>query len=144
GQAYAANISGTAIVGRGIPTSDPNVFAHAYLWSASGQATDLGALRRRLTPDAQAFEDQSYAYAVSDDATVVVGASGWQPPTDAFIWTANTGMVKLSDYLTGKGITGLNGWTLTVADAITPDGKTIAGIGINPSNLVEGWVAKLQ
>lgn len=58
-------------------------------------------------PGQQAIEDISYAYAVSEDASVVVGSSGYQPPTDAFIWTQGTGMVKLSDHLKGQGITGL-------------------------------------
>lgn len=143
GQAYAANVSGTAIVGRGLPTSDPNVFAHGYLWTAWGQLVDLGALKRGLTQNQQALENVSYAFALSDDASVVVGSSGWEPPTDAFIWTPATNIVKLSDYLIGKGITGLDGWTLMVANSITPDGKMIGGVGISPSNQIEGWIATL-
>jgi uncharacterized membrane protein len=105
----------------------------------------LGALKRGgLLPGSQAEEHISYAYAVSDDATVVVGISGRKPATDAFIWTPGTGIMKLSDYLKGKGVTGLDGWTLVGASALTPDGKTIGGTGINPSNHFEAWVVKLQ
>ena len=39
------------------------------------------------------------AYALSDDASVIVGSSGWEPPTDAFIWTPDTGMKKASDWV---------------------------------------------
>ena len=68
---------------------------------------------------------------------MVVGLSGYRPPTDAIIWPPATRMVKLSDYLAGKGITGFDGWSLIGATGVTPDGKTIIGAGINPSGLSE-------
>ena len=84
------------------------------------------------------------ALAVSDDSTVVVGMSGYQPPTDAFIWTPETKMVKLSDYLTSKGITGHESWTLVNANSVSPDGKIIAGTGINNrAQRIEGFIVRL-
>ena len=38
----------------------------------------------------------------------------------------------------------LAGWTLTEATAITPDGKTIVGNGIDPQGQQEGWIVKLD
>jgi hypothetical protein len=53
-------------------------------------------------------------------------------------------MVKLSDYLTGQGITGLQQWTLITAYKCSPDGKIIAGTGINnAAGRIEGYVVKL-
>jgi probable HAF family extracellular repeat protein len=86
----------------------------------------------------------SIALAVSDDGNVVVGMSGYQPPTDAFLWTPATKIVKLSDYLTSKGITGHEKWTLITATDVSPDGKIIAGTGINSvAQRVEGFVVRL-
>ena len=138
GQAEGTNDSGSVIVGRGHPMA----YRHAYRFTAwDGHAEELGALERGFTPNQKDQEDQSIAFAVSDDGAVVVGQSGWMPPTDAFIWTAETKMVKLSTYLANKGMSGFDGWILVGANSITPDGKIIAGVGINPDNQIEGWIA---
>ena len=82
---------------------------------------------------------------MSDDGNVVVGTSGWNPPTDAFIWTPETTIMKVSDYLKTKGVTGFDGWTLVNAIAeLTPDGNTVAGTGVNPSGFIEGWIATVE
>jgi probable HAF family extracellular repeat protein len=95
GQVEGINNSGSVIVGCGHPSN----WGHAYRFTSwNGHVRDLGALEREGE-----FEDTSMALAVSDDGTVVVGMSGYQPPTEAFIWTPETKMVKLSDYLTNKG-----------------------------------------
>ena len=137
GVANAINNDGSVIVGTGTPVNT----RHAYRYTAAdGHIEDLGALPRGLTPSGQQQEDQSSAAGVSDDGNVVVGISGYRPPTDAMIWTPATKMVKLNDYLTSKGITGFDGWSLIGATGVTPDGKTIIGTGINPAGLVEGFV----
>ena len=118
---------------------------HAYRFTAwDGAVEDLGAIPRGLLPSDRDKEDQSIAAALSDDGNVVVGMSGWAPPTDAFIWTPETKMVKMIDYLTSKGITGFNRWVLVSATAVTPDGKVIAGNAINPDGWAEGWIVRLQ
>ncbi len=131
GQAEGTNENGSVIVGRG----HPSAYRHAYRFTAwDGHFEELGALPRGLTTDQSDQEDTSIAYAVSDDGNVVVGSSGWMPPLDAFVWTAETKMVKLATYLAGRGVTGLGGWRL---------GKIIAGTGINPAGFAEGWIATL-
>ena len=140
GQVRTINNDGSVIVGRGSPSAP----RHAYRYTAwDGVVTDLGALKRGTLPSTQVNEDTSIALAASDDGTVVIGRSGWRPPLDAFIYTDATGIVKLSDYLTSKGVAIPNGWVLLEAYAITPDGKTIAGTGTDPAGFVEGWVATL-
>ena len=64
-------------------------------------------------------------------------------PSAAFIWNQATGVQDLQQVLTtddGLG-SSLTGWTLTAATAITPDGNTIVGNGIDPQGQQEGWIA---
>ena len=140
GQVEGINDSGSVMVGRGHPSK----WNHAYRYTSwDGQVVDLGALRRGLLPNTD-IEDTSIALATSDYGEVVVGFSGYQPPTDAFIWTPDTQMVKLSEYLTSKGITGHEQWTLINANCVSPDGKIIAGTGLNNvAQRVEGFVIRL-
>jgi probable HAF family extracellular repeat protein len=140
-QVGAINNDGSVLVGHGSPLGP----THAYRYTAwDGRTTDLGALKRANRPGTTPErEDQSFAIAVSDDGTVVVGTSGWKPPLDAFIYTDETKMVKLSDYFASMGVVIPRGWNLISGSAITPDGKTIAGTGINPSRVVEGYVVHL-
>jgi uncharacterized membrane protein len=140
GQVEALNDVGSIIVGRGHPMNTQ----HAYRLTAwDGQILDLGSIPRGRTPAEREQEDRSIAAAVSDDGSVVVGMSGWQPPTDAFIWTPEIRMMKLSDYLKNKGVTGFEDWTLVYASVVSPDGKIIGRTGVNPRGQAEGWIAKL-
>lgn len=81
----------------------PQVIPFGFTWTANGSIStailsdDLGALVCGLTPQRQKEEDRSIATAVSDDSKVVAGESGFKPPRDAFIWTPQIKMVKLSD-----------------------------------------------
>jgi probable HAF family extracellular repeat protein len=144
GQVEGINLDGSFMVGRG----SPGAITHAYRYKAADNSVlDLGVLPQSdsgLGIGPPEFTDYSLALAVSDDGNVVVGYSGYQPPTVAFIWTPGTKMVKLSDYLTNKGISGFQGWDLINANSISPDGKIIAGTGINNNaGRLEGFVVML-
>ena len=89
------------------------------------------------------FPPQAYAFAVSDDGNVVVGASGIFPVRHAFIWTPDTGMVWLSDYAAAHGVTIPAGWDLNTADGVSADGQVIAGWGFN-GNSVASFVIDLH
>ena len=83
------------------------------------------------------FPTQSFALAVSEDGNTIVGNSGIGNGggiVDAFIWTPATGMVFLVG-LRGEalGVTIPDGFTLYRANAISADGLTIAGQGIDPT-----------
>jgi uncharacterized membrane protein len=147
GQVEGANDVGSILVGKGHPLA----WGHAFRYTSwDGHVEDLGAVKRGPGgigvgggPEGD-FEDTSVALAVSDDGNVVAGTSGYQPPTDAFVWTPETKIVKLSDYLTSKGITGHERWTLVAATSASPDGKIIAGTGINnATNRIEGFVVRI-
>jgi uncharacterized membrane protein len=141
GQAEGINDNGSVIVGRGHPEN----WRHAYRFTSwDSHVEDLGALKRGLTANEQDVEDTSMALAVSDVSGVVVGTSGYAPPTDAFISTAETKMVKLRDYLSSNGVTGHETWTLITANCLSPDGKIIAGTGINNrEQRIEGFIVRL-
>jgi hypothetical protein len=120
------------------------------LGTLDAHVEDLGAIKRDeggsgISPGpTNSIVDISIALGVSDDGNVVIGTSGYHPPTDAFIWTPSIEILKLSDYLTSKGITGFEGWTLMTATDVNPDGKVIAGTGLNNvAGRVEGFVVRL-
>ena len=64
----------------------------------------------------------SAARSISADGTMIVGNASSANGTEAFLWTAGTGMVALGD-LNGGGF-------LSTARAITPDGVWICGNGL--------------
>jgi uncharacterized membrane protein len=93
--------------------------------------------------DLQGGSFLSRAYGVSE-ASSVVGASSAAEGVRAFIWDAAHGMRHLRDVLINDyGVMNLSGWTLVEARAITPDGKTIVGSGINPLGQQEAWLAHI-
>lgn len=140
GQVEGINYSGSVLVGRG----HPKAWTHAYRFTSwDGHLEDLGVLR--YPEDTPMFQDYSVALATSDDSNVVVvGYNGYQPPTDAFIWKPETGMMRLKEFLTSKGISGHETWTLVNANCVSPNGKIIAGTGINNvAQRVEGFIVTL-
>jgi probable HAF family extracellular repeat protein len=86
----------------------------------------------------------SNAHAVSADGSVVVGTafSPSNPNYQAFIWDAAHGMRSLQQVLTDDGLN-LTGWVLTDARAISADGNTIVGNGLDPNGKGEAWIANI-
>lgn len=82
----------------------------------------------------------SVAWAVSADGSRVVGESLGARGTEAFIRDATHGMRELDVVLSLSGID-LDGWTLSRALSISADGRLIVGVGTNPSEFTEAWIA---
>ncbi|HLA64798.1 MAG TPA: Ser-Thr-rich GPI-anchored membrane family protein, partial [Rhodothermales bacterium] len=83
------------------------------------------------------------AYGVSANGTVVVGAdNGVSTARRAAIWTAEGGAQDLKTFLEANGLN-LAGWTLQRANAVSADGRTIVGDGLNPGGQQEAWRAVL-
>ena len=144
GQVTAINSDGAVIVGQGHPM---NTY-HAYRFTAwDGAVQDLGALVRWTSPPPEDnLEDRSVPNAVSEDGSMIVGISGYGDPgfpQEGFIWTEETKMVRLKDYLIGKGVPVPAGWQIVNGTAISSNNKIIAGFGLNPQGAIEGWVARL-
>jgi probable HAF family extracellular repeat protein len=142
GEVGGVNFDGHYLVGRGCPAKP----RHASLYRAdTAVCRDLGAIPRGLSPTIRDQEDMSFANGVSDDGSVVIGASGWMPPLDAFIWLKGQAKImKLSTYLAESGIMGFEKWTLLYVSAVSPNGKILCGVGVNPASQVEGWIVTLQ
>jgi hypothetical protein len=90
----------------------------------------------------------SVANDVSADGSVIVGVGetfsepGVGAIHEAFLWTAETGILNLRDFLIASGVTGLDGWTLTEANGVSSDGLTIVGTGTH-DGITEAWVATI-
>jgi uncharacterized membrane protein len=134
--ALAVSADGQVAVGQGsanvlgVPTT-------SVMWT-NGTVTDLGL------PSGANF---GQANSVSGDGAVVVGfnnfAAGGTRGQQSYIWTEQTGMVDLKGFLIARGATGLSGWTLWDATGISSDGKTIVGIGYDPQNHFQAFVATI-
>jgi uncharacterized membrane protein len=133
--ASAVSFDGNAIVGKSASSEG----REAYLWTATDGMIGLG--------DLPGGTFHGTGRDVSADGTVVVGQSntGAGPPGhfEAFIWTADTEMLRIVDVLQWRGVDATNDWLLQVATGVSADGKTITGHGINPSGENEAWIAHI-
>ncbi len=130
GAASAVSEDGTTVVGT-TPTS--LVTSYAYKWTA-----DEGLVFLTEGPS-------SVASGVSSDGTVIVGttfAPGVPRTERGFVWTAETGAMRLDRILSDAGVDyAADGWTSNwTLDGVSDDGKTIIGRGIRDGG-VEAFVA---
>ncbi len=89
--------------------------------------------------------DWCWGYDVSNDGQLVVGAcfSGDSPgtPITGFVWTPQAGTRTAAAYATDVGANAA-GWQLLSVEAVSADGRTIVGWGINPSGRREAWALR--
>ena len=129
-QAFSVSPNGALIVGRGESASGDK----AFLYQSGPGMVGLGDL------PGGTFE--SIAYDVTD-AGVVVGSSASTAGPEAFIHAGGT-MYSLLDVLVANGLAAqVAGWTLVEARAISDDGLTIAGWGLNPDGDSEAWITTI-
>jgi probable HAF family extracellular repeat protein len=129
----ARAISGNGEVNVGSSSSAAGV--EAFRWTHETGMVGLGDL------PGGAFE--SSARAATADGSIIVGESRTALlDSDAFIWTAATGMRSLQDVLiTEHGLGAeLTGWRLWGVSDISDDGAVLVGNGRNPQGRVEGFV----
>jgi len=126
---HAAGVSadGSTVVGYG---NSGLAGIRAFLWTAASGMVNLGTLPGLA----------SRAYGVSGDGSVVVGVL--TSPDHAMMWTPSLGMVDLNTYLPSLHVD-LTGWTLTAANGVSADGRTIVGTGTH-NGQTEAWVAQLS
>ena len=171
GEALGSNYDGSVVVGHGY--YDDNLYSEAWRWTQAtgaqpigvivraGRAPALGSLipqyivpagmfanARLPHPDGFFYPTESYALAVSADGNTIVGNSGIRNGggiVDAFLWTPATGMVFLADYAAARGVVIPAGFLLYSANAISYDGLTISGSGIDPTgSFVVPWIIDMH
>jgi probable HAF family extracellular repeat protein len=133
-EAHALSADGSVVVGQSLSASG----YEAFRWTSGGGMVGLG--------DLAGGSSYSVAFGVSADGSVVVGYGTSATGSEAFIWDATNGMRNLESVLaTDFGLgAALTGWTLNAAEAVSADGLTIVGSGINPSGDTEAWIADLH
>jgi len=130
---FAEEVSGdgTVVVGHSTSTDGEE----AFRWTTAGMV-GIGDLPGGI------FD--SSALSVSEDGSVIVGHGTTDDGQEAFVWDATNNMRNIQDILVAAGLGAeLTDWTLTTAQAVSADGLTIAGVGINPAGDTEAWVATI-
>jgi probable HAF family extracellular repeat protein len=123
-RAIAVSADNSTVVGHAGPADQ----ARAFRWTQATGPVELGTLG-----------DWSHAFDVSADGQVIVGTAD----DGAFIWDPAHGIRPLQSVLSAAGLD-LTGWHLGGATAITPDGTTIIGHGLNPAGQSESWIAHID
>jgi probable HAF family extracellular repeat protein len=116
--AIAISADGSTIIGGSFIVG--GVGSQAVRWAQGGPPAALGVL-----PGTSSGCD---ALAVSGDGALIVGHC-YQTggATVAFLWTPGAGMRSLAEVLTDDHGLNLAGWTLLSAQAVSADGRAIAG-----------------
>ena len=126
GEAQGISGDGRFIVGGGYALGHS-----AWIWRDGEGVSPLGGGKRGLRKRTYVALD------VSDDGSMVVGfIHGGRFKERAFVWRDSKG-VLLASFIANQGAIVPEGWTLSVASIISPDGKTIYGWGVNPSGTIE-------
>ncbi|CAG0993371.1 hypothetical protein PHYC_02422 [Phycisphaerales bacterium] len=124
--ARGVNFDGSIVVGA-------SGSEHAVMWR-NGVPIDLG-----LAPGYFV----SRAEAVNDDGTVVVGSVRTFSDQYAAVWTPQTGMRTLVDFLALHGVTVPAGTSPLIATGVSADGNTIVGYTGLPGQVRQGFVATI-
>jgi probable HAF family extracellular repeat protein len=125
---------GSVIAGFSVDVPLSNI-EKAAIWTANEGMVGLGSLHGWSL-------EFSYCTAISGDGSVAVGYS-YDYDTEAFLWTANGGMVSIKEMLENQYGLNLSGWALNHATGISADGLTIVGYDTNPDGLTKGWVVTI-
>ena len=110
--------------------------------SGNGQwAVGSGWRMNVATGEITEIPDMPFAFGVSDDGSMIVGASGFfdNPPRALLIWTEAGGSQVLTDYLADRGIQIPGDLTLPLAGgltAISGDGSKVAGWTFGTNGMV--------
>lgn len=126
--AYGISRDGQHIVGFSEFTGSGTNY-HPFRHTMAGGMVDLGM------PPNPGF-NTGFAFAVNDDATVIVGEVRASQGSEgrATIWTPHTGTLLLKDALLAAGYDFFSGITLVDALSVSGDGRSIVGNGYYESN----------
>ncbi len=127
-EATCVSPDGKMIGGMSLDTTSANVGAAVWRWNGTAWDKEyLGVLAGTFPGYGQAI-----AFDMSADGSVVVGYNRFDfapAPATGFIWTAADGMVNVEDFLADNGVTIPPGFDILGLNAISDDGKIMAGLG---------------
>jgi hypothetical protein len=83
-----------------------------------------------------------HAMAASADGTIAVGYRESDPTNEAILWRPQSGVLPIKDYLVSHNVAGLDGWKLTSATHISPDGEMFCGWALDPTGEESPWLAE--
>lgn len=135
GEAFEATSDGQYAVGRN--------FDYGAGWDSGWRSNPDGTFDQiPVLPD---FPYIVNPQAISDNTHVVAGFAGGQLFGYApFLWNKDLGTIDFQLFLIGQGLDELYFWYLTQITALSADGRVVAGWGINPDNLQEGFVVDIR
>jgi len=133
GEAYAVSSDGTQIVGQNIPAGATE--AIAFVYSDAAGVTYLGTLSGKSG-------DQSFANGVSDNGIVVGWSGNFRSGEPGFIWTRTLGLQSLQTELSKLGANIPTTVTSITPLAISANGSTIVGTGVENRKSIN-WIATL-
>jgi uncharacterized membrane protein len=138
-------LGGGSLPGGPLPDGGFVGYIATYKYTSwDGRFQDLGAAwYSELDPLVARTEYTSLPRGLSDDGEVVVARCGVNLAA-ACVWTSATGMVRVAEYLAANGVTDNSGWQLTDCPYVSPDGKRIAGTGIDPQLKAYSWIVTLR
>lgn len=136
GEAGGCSADGSVVVGNGVSSNSHQ----AWRWTAAGGAVNIGP------PPVSGW--RGAAVAISDDGQTIVGFyRPWPAPATfgrGFIWTAASGMRDLTDLAISQGISIPAGTILALPLDLSGDGRTVVGQSRSSSNVVSGFVLRLE
>ncbi|QYK48191.1 MAG: hypothetical protein KF838_15540 [Phycisphaeraceae bacterium] len=91
-------------------------------------------------------DHDSMVAALSLDSSLAGGSITMGGIETAMVWLNGSGGYEPMDaaaYLTGLGVSGLEGWHLSRVNGISPDGLAISGVGIAPEGYTTVWYATI-
>ena len=138
-EATRVNPAGTITAGGVFDAATQNTHAALWTWNGSTWVLDkLGQLPGTFpTYGATLVND------LTPDGTMAVGYNAFDRASSAgFVWTPGTGMVNMTTYLAGFGLSVPAGVVITSATAVSHDGNTIVGIArdIFPPYYERWWI----
>lgn len=123
--ALAISADGNVVVGATYAASNQQ---RAMRWTSDTGMHSLGLLPNGTSSNARD---------TNGDGSIVVGQCFTTTGQRAFIWTAGTGMLDLTTFMSSQ-ITGLDGWILYAVEGISDDGATLVGWG-TLNGVVQGY-----
>jgi uncharacterized membrane protein len=125
-EAAAVNPAGTIVVGQGYDDSTDHHHAAAWRWNGSVWEEELLGFLRGTHP----YAGTVIANDLKADGSLIVGYNAFDyAQATGFMWTEETGMIDVEDYLIDNGVTLDPMFDIRSLTAVSDDGTVMVGMG---------------